>query len=460
MRDFFGLAGVLVVLLGVTAGAAPLAGQSAEEVAQASAEVRAAVAARQAGDDSSFVEHMAAALALRPGHPGLIYNLAAGRALVGDTARALAGLSTVARMGLALPAWRDDDFAALGELPAFQEVVAALRRNGEPVGSAEPAFTVAGQSTMLAEGIAWDPRDGAFYISGVHSGEILRVRAADGAMGGASGARAAGTGGAPAGDIVVETFVGRSPDTWGFMGLVIDAKRRRLWAGTAAMPQFEGLDPDDEGRSAVVVYDLDTGERLGYHAPPDDAPHALGDLAVGLSGALYASDGAGGAVYQLSDLSPAEGDTPLEALVPAGVMASPQGIAPALDRDVVYIADYGKGIFRVDAAAGEAVKLDQPEGTALLGIDGLVRHGNDLIAIQNGTAPQRILRLALTDDGTAITRVEVLAAALPGWDEPTQGVVVGDRLYFTANSQWGAFAEGAPDPAQVEDPRVVWVALP
>jgi len=38
------------------------------------------------------------------------------------------------------------------------------------------------------------------------------------------------------------------------------------------------------------------------------------------------------------------------------------------------------------------------DGPCLLGIDGLERHGNDLIAIQNGIQPPRVVRIVLTPD--------------------------------------------------------------
>ncbi len=95
-----------------------------------------------------------------------------------------------------------------------------------------------------------------------------------------------------------------------------------------------------------------------------------------------------------------------------------------------------------------------PANLTLLGVDGLVRDGDGLIAVQNGVNPQRILRLALSPDGARITAASVLAANLPQLDEPTGGAMLDGRFVFVARSQWSDFGDDglktpAPAPAQL-----------
>ena len=68
-----------------------------------------------------------------------------------------------------------------------------------------------------------------------------------------------------------------------------------------------------------------------------------------------------------------------------------------------------------------------PAHTTLHGIDALVRHGRDLIGVQNGIDPQRVVRVRMNAGWTAIEGMDVLAANLPEMDEPTLATLAGER---------------------------------
>jgi hypothetical protein len=80
--------------------------------------------------------------------------------------------------------------------------------------------------------------------------------------------------------------------------------------------------------------------------------------------------------------------------------------------------------------------------TRTQGIDGLVLHGSDLIAVQNGFRPHRVVRLRLDIARERITAVEILERNHPEFDEPTLGVVVDGAFYYVANSQTGRATPG------------------
>ena len=63
------------------------------------------------------------------------------------------------------------------------------------------------------------------------------------------------------------------------------------------------------------------------------------------------------------------------------------------------------------------------------------------MGIQNGVNPHRVVRLRLDAGYGRIEGVSVLERKNPSFDEPTLGVVVGDELYYVANSQYGSFDE-------------------
>jgi len=122
----------------------------------------------------AFLEAAERADALRPAHPTLLYNLACARARNGDSDGAIAALGRLADMGLAFDAAADPDFAELSDAPDFLAVAARLAANAAPVGTAETAFGLP-RRDFVPEGIARDPASGAFYVSGVRAGEVVRV---------------------------------------------------------------------------------------------------------------------------------------------------------------------------------------------------------------------------------------------------------------------------------------------
>jgi hypothetical protein len=127
---------------------------------------------------------------------------------------------------------------------------------------------------------------------------------------------------------------------------------------------------------------------------------------------------------------------------------------------LVYVADYAYGLLRVDAESGVVDRVgDAPHSTSL-GIDGLAADGNALIAVQNGVSPARVMRFDLDASGTAITRAELLDRNFAVADEPTGGVVVGDRFFYIANSQWEKYDDGGRRRRNVALGRPVVLEVP
>ncbi|HUO82924.1 MAG TPA: hypothetical protein VM616_08715 [Gammaproteobacteria bacterium] len=71
-----------------------------------------------------------------------------------------------------------------------------------------------------------------------------------------------------------------------------------------------------------------------------------------------------------------------------------------------------------------------------------------------------MIALELAEGGIGEQRV--LAAALPAFDEPTQGVIARGRFHFVADSHWGRFdpSGGLPAADRLSGPTVLGLALP
>lgn len=393
-----------------------------------------ALEAYKAKDYDAYVVNLQKALEYRPNHPALVYRLAGAYALAGQPENAIAWLGQYAAMGLTARAAEDEDLASVQDLPGFAEAVNRMAQNTEPVGESEEAFRLS-DPTFVPENVAYDPVTKTYFVSSVHQRRIVRV----GHM------------------RQEEDFATAEKDSlWSVLGIALDADRRRLWAGSAAIKQTRNLPADDLGRSGLWLFDLDSGEHLRtFLLPQDDQEHVLGDLTVAPNGDVYASDALTGAVYTVR-----EGSTQLTVFLEPQTLSSPQGQC-FMDDTHLMVADYALGLLKIDPATRSITVLPPPQEVTLLGIDGLACYRDRLIAVQNGVAPQRILQFRLNETRDRIVATEVLAANHPLFQEPTSGTIIGDTYIYVANSQWNRFdAEGQlPDATELAPPLLLKIDL-
>ena len=150
------------------------------------------------------------------GHPDTVFGMAKAEALLGHPAAALEWLDAYIAMGLVRDVADEPDFASLRKADGFAAVLARLEVNKRPRSRSVRAFTLP-EPDLLTEDIAYDPGTGRFFVSSIREAKIVAV-SKDG-----SGAR---------------DFVPAGRDAiWGVLALAVDARRRVLWATTAAMPE-------------------------------------------------------------------------------------------------------------------------------------------------------------------------------------------------------------------------------
>ena len=392
-----------------------------------------ATAAYKAKDYAAFLKLSRALQEAIPWSLRARYNLACGYALTGAPAEALAALEGIAAREVAMDVGADDDLASLRALPAFKALQERMKSFASPVGEAAVAFTLA-ERDLITEGVAHDPKTGAFFVTSVRHRKIVR-RAADGS---------------------VKDFTAEAQD--GLLSVVtpaVDAARRALWASTAASVHMTGFRKEDEGRSFLVEYDVDTG-RLRRTVPPP-AGARLSDIALLDGGDVVASDPHAGGVYVLDAKTGA-----WRTLVASGAaIRSPQGIAPAADGRSIYVADYARSVARIALADGAVRWLETPANLATTGIDGLSLAGGWLIAIQNGVAPQRVVGWRLDASGDRVVSSRTLVRGHAAFDEPTLGTVVGQDFVFVASSQYGAFRpDHSLDASRLREPTILRTPLP
>jgi sugar lactone lactonase YvrE len=370
-----------------------------------------AVKAYEEKNYAAYLENMLQAVRLRPDQPRLLYNLASAYALNGNKDESLRQLLRVAEMGMVYQPERDDDFKAIKETAEFNAILKRFEANKAPVGRSIAAFTIH-EKGLITEGLAYDPVERAFYVSSVRARKILKVDR----------------------DGKATAFATEGDGLWSAMGMKVDAKRRRLWVATAAVPQMMNYRKEEDGLSRVLLFDLRTGKLIRKYGLSNTAkPHWLGDLVVDSSGDVFVTDSLTPALYVIK-----EGDERLLPLMEGEPFVSPQGLAFTKDGQGLFVADYSKGLFLYDLKTGRTAQVSPARAVTLVGIDGLYYYKGSLIAIQNGTRPHRVARIFLSADMMRAERLEVIEANNPLFDEPTLGVLVEDSFYYIANSQWGS----------------------
>lgn len=317
----------------------------------------------------------------------------------GDSARVRSATGRLADIGYALSPQSLDQIAGHFGAEALAALSARFEANRTPVGASRWVDAVPAERHLI-EGIARDPRTGRLFAASVVGRELL-VRDSGGWR-------------------PVAGIEGGS-----LFGMVVDPVRRRLWVASGALDQTPSPQTAFRGLIAIDLDTLTVAQRL-----PTGGPGSPGDIAIAADGTLYASDPIGGALFRVRP-----GETGLSILVPPGRLRSPQGLVLSGDGRRLYVADYAYGIGIVELATGAVTRL-MPRVPAMLdGIDGLLADGDDLVAIQNGVSPRRIVRLRLAG-GCEVAGLDVLERATPEWGEPTLGTISDGQLVYVADAQW------------------------
>lgn len=389
--------------------------------------------ARAASDTVTYRVQLAAIHHAIGSTPRIAARYAALALAALDKRAAAQWLGAVAAMGSALDTAMLARYAELAGPAARASLLAAHARATSDVGAPELVYRLP-DSNMIAEDIAFDARRSTMLVSSVRSGSIYAKHI---------------PGSAP---VVVKI----QPDSgWGIFALGIDCGRGVLWATTAAFPMGAHWVAADSGRSALLKFDLQSGALRGSYVAPDSGAHALGDLAIDADGAVYVSDGVGTGVYVLD-----AGSSALRTLVPPGLLVSPQTPALSSDGETLFVPDYAIGVASVNIRTGVVSWIAHSDSLALTGIDGMYRSGRDLIAVQNGLEPNRIVRLSLDAAERRVSRATTLVRGSKA-TELTHATVSGGWLYFIRKSGWGRVAEDGAmtEAAAGEGPHVVRVRL-
>jgi hypothetical protein len=397
------IAGAAVVaIFPVALAAQPIEPSAPEQFGRLQAELR---RTHDGGDTAAYLAASQALYSFLNGSPRATLQLMSAETSAGRTEDALRRFAQFVAMGQA-----DEDvlktkaFDPLRGLPAYQSLYAGMAANATSTSTANEAFRLE-SSVLIPEDIDYDAAAKRFYVSTVLGKQILRMDMAG----------------------RTKLFAG-APDHWPMLALKVDSRRHVLWATEVALDGFATVAKEDWGRSAILQYDLRSGKLMHRIEGPPKA--ALGDMALDASGDAIVSDGEGGGVYLV------EGGTQKIHRIDGGDFVSPQTPAMLADGKHLLVPDYVRGIGVLDLGTKHVDWIPTDGRHALGGIDGLYALGNTLIATQNGTSPERVVRFTIDGSNSAILSESIIERATPTLGDPTHGVVIGDYFYYIANSGW------------------------
>lgn len=372
----------------------------------------------KAKDNPAFYAAIAEAHRLHPYHQVVLYYHGIASALNDKPDEAITFLRKAvlinADFDLSLP-----ELSGLKALPGFSALLSLQTELATPLIHSAPAFRLTDRQ-LHTEGIAFDSTSQTFFLGSIHKRKIVAVdrhgKAKDFT--------------APASDGMTAVF-----------GLKVDPRQRFLWACSSPMPEMENYDSTQASR--LFQFDLRSGKLLATYSSPEVRNSIFGDLALDSSGNPFVSDSRNNIIFTVNP-----SDKTLRKFFESNDFWNIQGITFSDDGRHLFIADYIKGIFRLDLKTLALAPVACKPEVALKGIDGLTYYKHSLIAVQNGVNPLRVMRFYLNDADTEIVRSEVVDRKHPDFNEPTLGTIVNDAFYCIANSQWGGYENGKIKPAE------------
>lgn len=385
----------------------PTAGERLEQIR---GEVR---AAHTAGDAAAYLAKSREMRDLLNGSPNSVLQVMSAEAFAGDNEAALRSFERYVAMGQSGGnVFAGQQFETLRASERFRTLEAEMHKNDAAVATTSKLFQMP-EVGMIPEDIDYDPATKQFYVTSVMKKEILVLDSKG-----------------------HDRVFAAAPDAWPMMAVKIDARRRVLWATEVALDGFASVPKTNWKTSAILVYDLDSGRLLHRVAGPAKA--VLGDMGLTPEGDAIVSDNDGG-IYRVHRES-----LTVERL-DQGEFISPQTPVVSLDGKYAFVPDYLRGIAVLDLATKRVSWLDGGGMHALSGIDGLYLSGRTLIATQNGTSPERVIRFELDKTLRRVESESIIERSTQTLGDPTHGVVVAGRFYYIANSGWDTIEDdGTP----------------
>jgi sugar lactone lactonase YvrE len=364
-----------------------------------------------AGDYKKYYEMLMEAHKLHPYHQGILYQLGIASALNAKGEDAIRFLTQAvhinAKYDLTI-----EDLKSLRNMPAFEKLKALQTELQQPIIHSDTAFIVKDR-TLHVESIASGETNNIFYLGSIHKRKIVRVDEKGNAKDFTSTAQ----------DGLASVF-----------GVKVNPSKKILWACSSPMHEMENY--DSTATSGVFKYDLKTGRLLAKYSPEEKMEYVFGDLTLDPDGKVFVPDSQNNIIFTVNETS-----GKLEKFFTSEEFWNLQGITFSTDGKYLFIADYIKGLYRLDVKDKTLRALAKEFDVSIKSIDGLTFYNNSLIALQNSVYPMRVTLYQLDAAKEKLSSYKIIDTAHPAFGEPTIGCLVNDTFYYVANSLWSGYTE-------------------
>jgi len=350
---------------------------------------------------------------LRPYSPAFRMSLIKTYAQQNKKQQAYNDLIEFQKAGLSYPVRDLKGFENITSTPVFDYIEEGMANNAKAFGEGSEAFSIPeGFSGMLFENLAYDANDKRFLLGSVRTGAIYQQTE--------NGEFKA---------FIDAANVENGP--WGVVDLVVDAASDSLWTASATMPQYKGTTGQNFGKAMISRYQLSTGTlQQNFQLENAQPPVLFTALHMGAQQNLYFINPLTSQIFTIK-----QGGQSIEPLAAVGSLTALKAITTNSDESIVYVSDFEQGVFAINKATLQVAPMARSKNGFFAGISDLFYDDGDLVAIQSGVQPARLMRYVLKQD-LLLQNMFPIEAAHPAFDGLGNGTLVDDKLYYVANSQW------------------------
>ena len=376
--------------------------------------MRVAMIAKKEGKYDDLIKALEKVVKLKPSIPVFQYKLAQAYSLAGKKSEAYNALIALQKQGIYYDLANDPDLETIKVHNVFNYIKENMDISGQHYGEGVEAFNINKSfSGLLFESLTFDEKSQSFLMGSLRDGSVIKVESN--------------------GNIsrLVEPTPGGKNGPWAALSLAADSKNNVLWVASAAISQFGKVDKETSGLSGIFKYELDTGKLISSILVPENKrPTFIRDMHLTPKGDLFFIDGIKNLVLKIgkdsNDITVAFATQKYQNL---------RSITSDETGDILYVSDNEEGIIILSLKDQQIFNFSNKPDLNLTGISDMLFDDNSLIILQNGFKPERIMRLKLNDSKFVINRIIPIEAANPQFNNLSYGAVVGEGLFFIANSQ-------------------------